>query len=406
MARLSPYHRRLFIFLSVATFFEGYDFMALTQILPNLRADMGLPPEAGGYLVGVINLGTVLAFLLVRQADRWGRKRLLTITIGGYTILTALSGLAPNVYVFAMLQLAARVFLIAEWATSMVIAAEEFPPERRGMVIGVIQGASSLGAVTCAGVVPFLLETEWGWRSVYFVGVIPLVLLAYARRGLKESDRFTELKAAKGELRGSFFRIWRSPYRRRMLQLAAIWALTYVCTQNGVTFWKEFAVAERGLTDHQVGAAISIAAVAAMPLVFYAGKLLDQVGRKPGAAIIFGLGSLGVFLCYSLEGQWPLTAALVLGIFGASATLPALNAFTTELFPTELRGDAFAWSNNVLGRIGYVISPVAVGFAAGELGSWGPVIQATTIFPILALGLIFWLLPETNGKSLEETSAL
>jgi len=145
--KLTPYQRKLFIFLSVATFFEGYDFFALTQILPNLREDMGLPPEASAYIMGTVNIGTILAFWLVRRADIWGRRRVLTVTIAGYTIFTFLSGLAPNVYVFVGAQLIARIFLLAEWSTSMVMAAEEFPASKRGMTIGVIQACSSLGAI-------------------------------------------------------------------------------------------------------------------------------------------------------------------------------------------------------------------------------------------------------------------
>ncbi|HMJ13390.1 MAG TPA: MFS transporter [Polyangiaceae bacterium] len=406
-ARFTPYQLRLFVFLSVASLFEGYDFFALTQILPNLRAEMGLDASGGGMLVTFINFGTLVAYLLVRKADRWGRKRVLTVTIAGYALFTGLSGLAPNVIVFAIFQMLARIFLIGEWATSMVIAAEEFPAERRGMVIGVITAMASLGSVICAGIVPILLKTDYGWRSVYFVGVVPLLILAYARRGLRETERFTrqllERSAADAARGRSLFAILKTPYRKRVFELGLIWFVTYICTQNGITFWKEFALAERGFTDAEVGKAIAIAAVASMPLVFFAGKLLDVVGRKPGAALIFGTTAIGVFGCYTLEGKGPLTFMLILGIFGTSSVLPVLNAFTTELFPTEYRGDAFAWSNNLLGRVGYVLSPLAVGFAADSVG-WGPAVATTALAPLVALGLIFWLLPETRAKELEEIS--
>jgi putative MFS transporter len=154
--RWNPYQRRLLVFLSVATFFEGYDFFALSQILPKLRLDFGLTPGEGAALVGVVNMGTVLAHLVVDRADHWGRRRVLTVTIFGYTLFTLLSGLAPEVYTFALCQVIARVFLIGEWATSMVIAAEEFPAERRGTVIGIISAAAGLGSIVCAGVVPAL----------------------------------------------------------------------------------------------------------------------------------------------------------------------------------------------------------------------------------------------------------
>ena len=403
MSRFSRYQWKLLAFLSVATFFEGYDFLALTQILPNLRADMGLDRDAAGYLIGFVNLGTMLAYVLVRRADQWGRRRVLTITIAGYTIATFLSGLSPNVWVFAVLQLIARIFLIGEWAVSMVIAAEEFPAARRATVIGIVQACSSLGSVVCAGVVPLLLTTSYGWRSVYFVGVLPLVLIAIARRGLRETERFVHKDASANT---SLMQIWRSPYRRRMLVMAAIWAVSYVGAQNGVAFWKEFAVHERGFTDAEVGMAIVIAAVVSMPMVFASGWLLDRVGRRRGSIVIFGVGALGVLGSYTLYAPWALTASLVLGIFSASAYLPVLNTYTTELFPTEYRGAAFAWSNNLLGRVSYVLSPVIVGVIAEAVSGFGPVVAATSVFPIITIVMIYALLPETKARELEDTAVL
>jgi putative MFS transporter len=401
--KLSPYQRRLFVFLSVATFFEGYDFFALTQILPNLREDMQLDKDAAGYLVGVINIGAILAFWIVRRADIWGRSRTLTVTIAGYTLFTFLTGFAPDVYVFALAQLIARVFLLGEWAISMVIAAEEFPASKRGLVIGVIQACSSLGSIFCAGVMPLLLKTDYGWRSAYFVGIVPLVILAFARRSLKETERFAAHRAAGGQA-GSLFAIWKTPYAKRVLLLALLWFVSYIPAQNAVAFWKEFAIGERGLTDGEVGQAISVAAVGSMPFLFFSGRLLDVVGRKPGAAIIYGVGAIGVVLCYTLEGLWPLTFALMVGIFASSAYLPILNGYTAELFPTHLRGMAFAWSNNLLGRLGYVLSPIAVGLLVRETDAFGPVIASTAIFNVVAIGLVFTTLPETKGRELEDTA--
>lgn len=400
---LTPYQKRLFAFLSVASFFEGYDFIALTQILPNLRADMGVTKDQAGLLVMAINAGSMMAYLLVSSADRWGRRRVLTVTITGYTLTTFLSGIAPTVFVFGACQMLARVFLIGEYATSMVVAAEEFPPRRRGLVIGIIAAFSSLGAVVCAGVVPFLLRSPYGWRTVYFVGILPLVLIAFARRSLRETRLFAERKEP--DAPRPWLRIWGTPHKKRVMELGAIWFASYIASQNTVTFWKDFAVNERGLTDKDVGIAISTAAVVAMPLVFFLGRLLDWLGRRPGAAIVCIAGALGTWGCYTLEGRGPLTVALVFGIFASSAQLQVLNTLTAELFPTDIRADGFAWANNVIGRLSYVLSPLVVGALAQQLG-WGPVIRATAVFPIVALMLVYWLLPETRGRELEETAAL
>jgi MFS transporter, putative metabolite:H+ symporter len=400
---MDAYHRRLLVFLSVASFFEGYDFFAFAQLLPNIRAHYGLTAAEGGALVALVNAGTMIAYVLVRTADRWGRKRVLALTILGYAVCSFLSGLAPNAWVFGILQLLARVFLIGEWAVSMVVAAEEFPAEKRGSAMGIIQGASTLGAIVCAGVVPLLLKLPTGWRTVYFVGAVPLVLLAFARRTMRETKRFEE-RAAKAEPAHGFFDILKGPHRKRVLLVALVWALTYVCTQNAITFWKEFAVAERAMTDGDVGLAITIAAVGSLPLVFLSGKLLDKIGRRKGSVIIFLATSAGTVGAYTLASQIPLTIALVVAIFGTTAVLQVLNAFTAELFPTEHRADAFAWSNNLLGRIGYVLSPYAVGVFAERAG-WGIAVSSTAIFPLIALVLILAFFPETKGKELEETAA-
>lgn len=391
------------MFLSVAAFFEGYDFIALTQILPNFRASMGAGKDVAGELVTLVNLGTVIAYFLVRGADRWGRRRVLTVTIAGYAAMSFLSGVAPTVWTFGLCQMVARVFLIGEYATSMVVAAEEFPASRRGTAMGVIAAFSSLGAIVCAGLVPILLKLPWGWRSVYFVGLVPLSILAYARRGLKETALFAKLGPSAATRPLTY--VWRTPYRRRVIELGAIWFVAYIATQNGVTFWKDFAVTERGLTDTEVGGAIAVAAVVAMPFVFLVGRALDRLGRRPTAAVVFTLGAVGTWGCYTFETKGPLIVALMLGIFASSAYLPVLNALTTELFPTEIRGDGLAWANNLLGRIGYVASPLVIGHFAAVHG-WGPVIRSTVVFPMLAIVLVYWLLPETKDRSLEETAAI
>lgn len=402
-AKLSSYQKQLLLFLSVASFFEGYDFYALSQLLPNLCAAFGVSPTHSGRLVGFINCGTILAFILARRADQWGRKPVLTATIAGYTLFTFASGLAPNVYLFGLLQMIARIFLIAEWATSMVIAAEEYPAEGRGTVLGVVSAASGFGAIVCAGLVPLLLKTPFGWRSVYFVSVIPLLTIAYARRSLRETERFEKREVARAEQ--GLFEIWRTPHRRRVIELAAVWFLTYVCTQNAVTFWKQFAVTERHMTDAEVGKIIAIGALASMPLAFATGKLLDVIGRKPGATLIFASTIIGVYFAYTSEGALGLTIGLILAILGVNTVLTVLNAFTAELFPTEYRGAAFGWSNNLIGRIGYCISPVILTQLA-EKNGLGSTLASTAVFPLLALIIIWLVLPETGRRELEETAQI
>ncbi|HEX8825873.1 MAG TPA: MFS transporter [Archangium sp.] len=401
---LAAYQKRLFVFLSVATFFEGFDFFAITNVLPNVQAEMGFSLASMGLLIAFINIGSILAYALVSNADRFGRRTVLNVTIVGYTIFTFLTGFSPDVYVFALCQMVARIFLTAEFVVSQLFAAEEFPAERRGMVMGVVSASSSLGAIFCAAVVPLILKSPYGWRTLYLAGILPLVIVMYARRNLQETRRFEQVDAT--ERKSSLLAIWKTGYRNRLLWLGLIWMLVFVGHGTALVFWKKFAVSERGLSDAQVGSSLALASLVALPLTFAAGKIIDQLGRRLSAVLIFGSLSVGVFFAYTLQGQWPLTVALIFLVFGLSAVWPVLNAFTSELFPTHLRGHAFAWVSNVIGRTGGLLfTPMAVGAAAQSLGL-GRAVSLTALAPLLAAGLVWWLLPETRNKELEATSSL
>lgn len=402
MTPLTAYQKQLIVFLSVATFFEGYDYMALAQILPQIRDAFGLGTLGGGALVAFANLGTVAAYLIVRSADTFGRRAVLQVTILGYALFSLLTALSPNAYALGACQFMARGFLIGEWGVAMVIAAEEFPADRRGFVIGAVQAFSSLGAVACVGLVPIMTKSAYGWRVVFAASAVPLLVMAVARRNLRETGRFV---AAGPRERTPMLDILRGPYRRRIFELAAIWGLTYLCTQAGITFFKDFSVHDLHQSEETVAFELTVAAVVAMPLLFLVGKLLDGLGRRTGAVLIYAATVAGVVGAYLFRNEWLVIGSLIVGMFGSSAVLPVLNAYTTERFPTALRADAFAWSNNILGRVAYVLSPLLVGLAADRTG-YGPAVAITAVGPLVALGLILAWLPETRGQELEQTSAL
>ncbi len=408
---LTSYQKKLFAFLGVASFFEGYDLLALSQALPAIAEDLALSEETAGDLITFTNIGTMLAFFLVRRADRWGRRRVLSITIVGYAVFTGITAMAPNVYVLAVAQLLARIFLLAEWGVSMVIAAEEYPPSRRGFVIGVIQGASGLGAVVCAGTVPLLLQSPLGWRTPYLVGLPILAVFAYMRREMRETQSFAAGASDEGAPKDSLWTIWSTPYAKRVLAVSAVWFFGYISASTAVTFWKFHVIRGELLTEQQAGNSIAIAALIAMPLAFLTGWVMDRIGRRPTAAIVFSIGAVGVYFAFTLTTHAALTVALIAGIMGAQCYLPVLNAFTTELFPTEHRGSAWAWCNNLLGRVSYIAAPAIIVRLAEPTVPDGPsrlgeVMSYTAVFPIIAVVLVFILLPETKGRSLEETAAV
>jgi predicted MFS family arabinose efflux permease len=119
-ARLPPaeeerrYRRRLVGMLSVATFFEGYDAFVLALVLPAVLADLGGSEAEAGLIRAIVGVGSVLGFVLAAQGDRIGRRRLLLITIVGYTIGTVLTAAAINLAWLTVAQFVAQIFVASE----------------------------------------------------------------------------------------------------------------------------------------------------------------------------------------------------------------------------------------------------------------------------------------------------
>jgi putative MFS transporter len=237
---------------------------------------------------------------------------------------------------------------------------------------------------------------------VYLVGGVPLVLVAYLRRNLRDSQRFTS-EAVQQKL--PLLRVFRSRYRGRVLLMSVIWAMVMFCTQSALLFWKDFAVTTRHFTAAQVGTCMTIAAVGSLPLVFSVGKLLDVIGRRASTVIVFGLTLLGVGLAYTDYSSSVLTIGVLLGIAGTTCVLSVVQTITTELFPTDIRAESFGIANSLLGRTAGVLSPLVVGMLSTKLG-YGLAVQATGLGPLVAMLLIVLFVPETRGKELEETAAL
>lgn len=399
---------RLLAFLGAATFFEGFDVTAMAQVLPKLgqAGGLGLSEAGKGWLVGAVGVGPMLAWFLVREADRVGRRPVMGITLTGYAVATLLSGLAPNAWVFGALQVLARAFLVGEWALAMVYAAEEFPAAERARVMGILHGLAWCGGLACVGLMPLMLSAPAGWRTPFFVGVLPVLLLAVARRSLPETARYLS-GAVKREAThsGGVLAIWRSSWAPRLWVASAASALTYVCIGPVVNFWKQYATTERGLSDGQFVAASGMAAVVSLPLVFLSGRIIERLGRRRAAAVLFPLCGISVAAGFTVKPYPLMGVFMALSYFSTAAVVPLLNTWTTELFPTHLRGSAFAWSNTLLGRVGSVVAPVAMGYAAERVG-WGLPVALSGVGPLLAGFLLWRTLPETTGQELEATSVV
>ena len=157
---LSSRHRSLLLLLSSAALFEGYDRFIVSMALPNIARDLGGSAGALGWALALIRSGAIAALFLGRAADRFGRRRMLLVTVLGYTLATAGTGLSTSLVAFVVLQMFALAFLSAELALAQVVVAEELPAGSRGFGQAMIGAAGAIGAGLVAILFPIMAESS------------------------------------------------------------------------------------------------------------------------------------------------------------------------------------------------------------------------------------------------------
>ena len=277
----APPHLRVLGFVTLAMFFENYDLGMLGNVLPQLAEAFGLDKAELGQFTGATRLGALPAFFLLPLADRIGRRRLLLLSIAGMSLGSLVTTLAQTPLQFVLAQVATRTFIVSAAVTSFVVVAEEFPAAHRGWGIGMLGGVGAIGYGAGALVYGFVDWLPFGWRSLYALGVVPLLFLPALARGLRETARFTAARTEGsgaaprgGTLRPIAELLRRHP--RRALAIALIGCLSSAGTGTSFQFISEFLQTERGWTP---------GAFASLSVVFGAFAIVgNPVGDGSGSA--------------------------------------------------------------------------------------------------------------------------
>ncbi len=345
-------HIVLLLLLSAAAFFDGYDTSVKSLALTQIRESFDLSKAQASALLAVVYIGALPAMAITRWADRVGRRRMLLISVLGYTTFSGLTALAPNAATYATLQFCQQVFLVAEGALVWTMAAEELPAESRGFGFGILGMNISLGVGAAAilyGGVFDPLGISWRW--LYVVGVPPLLLVAVLRRKLPESRRFTAAQAA-SRLAGSWRDILRPPVGHWLVLVVMVTFLLQL-TNQASTFAIDFLQTDRGISTSTANGMLVLAGLPGIPLMVAAGGLSDRYGRRlVGCSLALASMVGGALLFWAPGGLPVLLPAMSLTLVGSMGSFPVIQTYATELFPTAMRGSASSWSASagVIGR--------------------------------------------------------
>jgi len=397
-------HWFLLTVLGVAAFFEGYDTFIVTAALPQIRQTFDLSRTAASAWLAIPILGAVPAVWFSRRADIHGRRRVLWVSIVGFTLLTGATAFSPNMATFVSLQFLAQLFLVVEGALAWTMVAEEFPAGARGFGFGWLAMLTAIGSGMSSILYGGVFEpNNISWRGLYLVALPPLAAIMFFRRRLPESKRFLAAQES-GRLAQSWRHILEPPHRRWIFLVCFVALLMALTTQAGV-FVIDFLQEDRDMSATVANFMVVGAGALAVPVLIIAGGVSDRYGRKI-VGCSFGLLSVigGAAFFVFARGAPALFITLMLTFAGQFGAWPTLGAFGSELFPTAHRALAGAWSNvaRVIGQSSsYLLAALLLRLTADNQSISAVVLG---IGPFLGVIVIWLYFPETRGRELEDIS--
>lgn len=403
---LSAHQWRVLGLLGIVSLFDQYDLSLFSLALKQIQAELLIPEAQLGEFGAIVRLGALPAFLFGVLADRLGRRRVLLFTIVGYTVLTGATAFAPDARTFVVLQFFARTFAVGELILAYVVIAEELDPEHRGWGAGALTALAACGSGLALALFGLVDVLPMGWRALYLVGLIPLLMVAWMRRTLPETGRFAaRQESVDAEQAGNFLQPIISlvrMYPARILGICAVILLLNFSNDAAGFFGPKYLQEEHGwLPWHYslMGVFGGFIGVLGGP---YAGRLSDRHGRKKVAAVFLAANPILVIAFYQLFG-WVLVPIWIGMVFSGMAAGVVLSIFGNELFPTSYRSTA-SGTRVVFVTIGGALSLMTESILFGVLGSHWEALSLMVLGSLAAPVMVLWLLPETSGRVLEEIS--
>ncbi len=358
-------------------------------------------------------------------ADTHGRKGAMTIALIGTGVSTAAFGLLPTIHqvgviapiLFLVLRLVQGVFIGGVVASTHTIGTESVSARWRGTMSGFIGGGAACGALLAA-LVFWIFSTifpgdefaVWGWRCMFFSGLLSTLLGIFIFRNLDESPYFKQIQKERKtaapvtepiEKKSPVKQLFSGPHRNVLYMNLLITfggGAAYYLTSG---YMPSFLRLVNELPNNAASTILIAASVCAFFASLLAGFISDFIGRKL-TFLIIGIPAivmLPVFFTQMAQAQAfseVLLYAMGIAFFGNAAYAPIL-IFLNERFPTHLRASGTGLSWNIGFAIGGLM-PTAVSLASSGVSDIPHMLSlfAAGVFIVYVIGAL--IIPETRGK--------
>jgi MFS family permease len=390
---------------------DGFDFMIYSFIIPSLLALWGMSKAEAGYIAtGALITSAVGGWAAGVLADRFGRARILQLTVLWFAVFTFLSGFTHSFGQLFFTRAMQGFGFGGEWSVGSVLVAEIIDARHRGKATGLVQSSWSVGWAAAAlafWVVSLAAPPAFAWKILFWLGILPGLLVVYIRRNIAEPAIFTQLQARRAQAavahRSGYLDIFRRPHLRTTI-LATCLSTGMLAAYYSITTWlPTFLATERHLSVAGTTGYLLMVISGSLAGYLVSAWLTDAIGRRRGFMLFAACATVLILLYTRMPvagGMFLIGFPLgffVLGIFSG------MGACLAELFPSAMRGSGQGFTYSVGRGIG--------GFCPsfiGLLSTRFPLGDAIAGFTVAAYALVIvcaWAIPETRGRVLTPESA-
>lgn len=315
---------------------DAFDFFLMVFMLHDIVKDFHLTKISDVALALTLTLAMrpVGALIFGRISDKWGRRPAMMWCVAAYSLLEFLSGFSPNLLVLLILRALFGIAMGGEWGVGAALTMESIPVKSRGIISGVLQAGYPVGFLL-ASIVFGLFHDSIGWRGMFFVGVLPALLVLYIRSHVKESPALQQVKVS--PVKVNLVALLKQHWKLAIYAILLMTAFNFFShgTQDMYpTFLKE----QHGFGTHTVSLIAIIANVGAIVGAFIFGALSSRIGRRRAIA-------LAALLALPVLPLWAFSHTLVMLAIGGflmqvmvQGAWGVVPVHLNEISPPEIRG--------------------------------------------------------------------
>ncbi|HTT37029.1 MAG TPA: MFS transporter [Burkholderiales bacterium] len=382
---------------------DAFDVMVYTFVIPTLLTAWSMSKgQAGWIATAALITSAIGGWVAGILADRLGRVQVLQITILWFALFTFLSGFTRSFEQLFVTRALQGLGFGGEWAVGSVLIGEMIRAQHRGKAVGTVQSGWAIGwggAAVVFAIAFSVLPEHLAWRTMFWIGVLPALLVVYIRRNLSEPEIFLATRARADQSGSHFLEIF-SPELLRTTVVASLLSSGMMAAYYAVTTWlPTYLKTVRHLSVLGTGWYTLVIIIGSFVGFLVAAYLHDLMGRRK-TFILFAACTAVVAVFYTLlpiSDDVMLFLGFPLGFF-LHGNFSGFGPLLTELFPSRVRGSGQGFAYNFGRGIG-AFSPPLVGSLSERIPLSDAIGIVTGTVLVVAVAAIA-LLPETRGKPL------